>query len=198
MKELSGEELVRRLAGGNEKALSELYDRYSRPVYATGIRLLGDVSIAEDLVQDAFARVWRSAKTFDSSREISQRMSEHRISELLGPYALGDLSVEEKGELERHLEACPECRGELERVRKPTNSSKRRPPASRHRSSRPARWRRRRGPDLVPPRKQVEALGPGGRRAAGRRGFGRRALSGDRRWLLDRRATDRHNPGFGS
>ncbi len=40
MKELSGEELVRRLAGGNEKALSELYDRYSRPVYATEVRLL--------------------------------------------------------------------------------------------------------------------------------------------------------------
>lgn len=44
-------------------------------------------------------------------------MSEHRISELLGPYALGDLSVEEKRELEHHLEACPECRGELARVR---------------------------------------------------------------------------------
>jgi anti-sigma-K factor RskA len=36
---------------------------------------------------------------------------------LLGPYALGDLSVEEKRDLEHHLEACPECRGELERVR---------------------------------------------------------------------------------
>ncbi len=40
-------------------------------------------------------------------------MSEHRIKELLGPYALGDLSAEEKRELERHLEACPECRSEL-------------------------------------------------------------------------------------
>ena len=44
-------------------------------------------------------------------------MSEHRIRELLGPYALGDLSVEEKRKLERHLEACPECQDELELLR---------------------------------------------------------------------------------
>ena len=68
MKDLSDEELVRRLTRGDEKALSELYDRYSRPVYRTGLRLLGDTSLAEDLVQDAFTRVWTSAETFDSSR----------------------------------------------------------------------------------------------------------------------------------
>ncbi len=67
-KNLSDEELVRRSADGDEKAISELYDRYSRPVYATGLRLLGDASLAEDLVQDAFTRVWTSAETFDSSR----------------------------------------------------------------------------------------------------------------------------------
>ena len=67
-KDLSDEELVRRSASGDEKAISELYDRYSRPVYATGLRLLGDTSLAEELVQDAFTRVWTSAQTFDSSR----------------------------------------------------------------------------------------------------------------------------------
>ncbi|MDP8953266.1 MAG: anti-sigma factor [Actinomycetota bacterium] len=44
-------------------------------------------------------------------------MIEHRKRELLGPYALGDLSAEEKRELERHLEVCPECWGELELLR---------------------------------------------------------------------------------
>ncbi len=48
-------------------------------------------------------------------------MSEHRFGELLGPYALGDLSAEEKRELERHLEACPECRGELDLLRQTHN-----------------------------------------------------------------------------
>jgi RNA polymerase sigma-70 factor (ECF subfamily) len=56
------------MAGGDERALSELYDRYSRPVYATGLRLLGDKQLAEELVQDAFTSVWRNAASFDQSR----------------------------------------------------------------------------------------------------------------------------------
>ena len=44
------EELIRRVAEGDDRALSELYDRYSRPVYATGINMLGDASLAEELV----------------------------------------------------------------------------------------------------------------------------------------------------
>jgi len=56
------------VARGDEQALSELYDRYSRPVYATGVRLLGDAQLAEELVQDAFMSVWRSAASFDPAR----------------------------------------------------------------------------------------------------------------------------------
>ena len=60
--------MARRVAEGDERALSELYDRYSRPVYATGIRLLGDAFLAEELVQDAFTSVWRGAASFDPER----------------------------------------------------------------------------------------------------------------------------------
>jgi RNA polymerase sigma-70 factor, ECF subfamily len=68
VKGLRDEELVRQVAQGDEQALSELYDRYSRPVYATGVRLLGDAHLAEDLVQDAFIKVWQAAASFDPSR----------------------------------------------------------------------------------------------------------------------------------
>jgi anti-sigma-K factor RskA len=44
-------------------------------------------------------------------------MTEDRYEELLGPYLLGELSVEEERELERHLEGCSGCRGELARAR---------------------------------------------------------------------------------
>jgi anti-sigma-K factor RskA len=44
-------------------------------------------------------------------------MTEDRFEEVLGPYLLGELSVEEERELERHLEGCPECRLELDRAR---------------------------------------------------------------------------------
>jgi RNA polymerase sigma-70 factor (ECF subfamily) len=65
---MEDEELVRQVAQGNDRALSELYDRYSRPVYATGVRLLGDTHLAEELVQDAFTNVWQGAASFDPSR----------------------------------------------------------------------------------------------------------------------------------
>ena len=68
MTNVGDEELVSRVADGDERALSELYDRYARPVYATGSRLLGDAHLAEELVQDAFINVWRGAGTFDPER----------------------------------------------------------------------------------------------------------------------------------
>src|SRR5918999_5659795 len=68
MKDMGDEALVRRVAGGDERAFLELYDRYSRPVHATGLRLLGDTFLAEELVQDAFTSVWRKAKSFESER----------------------------------------------------------------------------------------------------------------------------------
>ena len=48
-------------------------------------------------------------------------MTEDRLEELLGPYLLGELSIEEERELERHLEECSGCRGELARVRQTHN-----------------------------------------------------------------------------
>jgi len=36
-------------------------------------------------------------------------VSEDRFGELLGPYMLGELTAEERRELERHLEECPSC-----------------------------------------------------------------------------------------
>jgi RNA polymerase sigma-70 factor (ECF subfamily) len=68
VKGMGDEKLVDQVALGDERALSELYDRYSRPVYATGVRLLGDAHLAEELVQDAFINVWRGAASFDPER----------------------------------------------------------------------------------------------------------------------------------
>lgn len=68
MRNAGDEVLVRRVAEGSERALSELYDRYSRAVYAMGFRLLGDAQLAEELVQDAFTNVWRGAESFDPGR----------------------------------------------------------------------------------------------------------------------------------
>jgi RNA polymerase sigma-70 factor, ECF subfamily len=67
--ELSDEQLMSRLGGPElDAALSTLYDRYSRTVYGVGLKILGNRSLAEELVQDVFLKVWRSSHTFDPSR----------------------------------------------------------------------------------------------------------------------------------
>jgi RNA polymerase sigma-70 factor (ECF subfamily) len=67
--EISDEQLMSRLGGpGVEAAISALYDRYSRTVYGVGLKILGDRSLSEELVQDVFLKVWRSSNTFDASR----------------------------------------------------------------------------------------------------------------------------------
>jgi RNA polymerase sigma-70 factor, ECF subfamily len=67
--ELTDEQCMTRLSGPEvEVALSALYDRYSRTVYGVGLKILGNRSLAEELVQEVFLKVWRSAGTFDASR----------------------------------------------------------------------------------------------------------------------------------
>jgi RNA polymerase sigma-70 factor, ECF subfamily len=67
--DVSDEVLVGRVArSGDERAMSELYDRYAGLIYGAGVRYLGDRALAEDLVQDVFTAVWRNASGFDPSR----------------------------------------------------------------------------------------------------------------------------------
>ena len=68
MDRVEDEVLVRRVASGDERALSGLYDRYAGLVYGTGMRYLGDRGTAEELVQDVFTSVWKNAAGFDPAR----------------------------------------------------------------------------------------------------------------------------------
>jgi len=48
--------------------LSELYDRYSGLVYSEAHRILRDAGAAEEILQDLFYQVWRTAERFDPAR----------------------------------------------------------------------------------------------------------------------------------
>jgi RNA polymerase sigma-70 factor (ECF subfamily) len=51
-----------------ERALADLYDRYSGIVYAVALRVLGDAGAAEDVLQEVFLQLWRNPGAFDSAR----------------------------------------------------------------------------------------------------------------------------------
>jgi RNA polymerase sigma-70 factor (ECF subfamily) len=61
-------ELIQRVAGGDRVAFEELYRRYSRAVFGLALRRLGDRGRAEDAVQEAFAAIWRSARSYRPER----------------------------------------------------------------------------------------------------------------------------------
>src|ERR1700760_1200096 len=60
--------LVARIRAGDQQAMSELYDRYGKVVYAVALRVLQDAGGAEDILQDVFLQLWRNPDAFDASR----------------------------------------------------------------------------------------------------------------------------------
>lgn len=110
--------LAGRVAAGDVEAWSCLYDRYAPSVYAFAAHMLGK-DYAEDIVQDAFLRLWRSARSFDPDRgafatwfyavvrhrihdELRQRRREERLlvagdaDDLLAEAAIPGVDVEER------------------------------------------------------------------------------------------------------
>src|SRR5438477_12359782 len=65
---VSDGDLIRRIARRDANAFEALYRRYARPVFGLALRRLGDRMNAEDAVQETFAAIWRSARTYKPDR----------------------------------------------------------------------------------------------------------------------------------
>jgi len=59
---------LQRLAGGDDSAAVGLYDRHARPVYSLILRIVGEESEAEDVLQEVFAQAFRQTARYDPSR----------------------------------------------------------------------------------------------------------------------------------
>ena len=62
------EELIARMAAGDERALAELHARYHRAAFGIALRGLADRARAEDAVQEAFLDLWRGGAKWDPAR----------------------------------------------------------------------------------------------------------------------------------
>jgi len=58
--------LVVRVRDGDLEALGELYERYKTSVYRTALAITCDERAAEDILQDAFLRVYTYAYSIDA------------------------------------------------------------------------------------------------------------------------------------
>lgn len=101
--------LMERVARGDKQAFSDLYDRFSSPLYAMAVRIIRDPAEAQDIVHDVFITVWDKAATFESgrgtafswvvtlvrNRAIDRVRSRRRRAELLAESAPADLGYQE-------------------------------------------------------------------------------------------------------
>jgi RNA polymerase sigma-70 factor (ECF subfamily) len=60
--------LIDRLQRRDPQAMAELYDRYGRAAYSLVLRVVRDKTIAEDLVQETFLRVWNRIHSVDPEK----------------------------------------------------------------------------------------------------------------------------------
>jgi RNA polymerase sigma-70 factor, ECF subfamily len=62
-------DLVAQIATGNVgPPVAELYRRYGKRLYRFGVNNLGNEGLAEEMVQETFVRLWRTASRFDADK----------------------------------------------------------------------------------------------------------------------------------
>ena len=52
----------------DQRAMAEIFERYSRMAYSVALRVLNDTAQAEDVVQDVFFQVWEKPSAFAAER----------------------------------------------------------------------------------------------------------------------------------
>jgi RNA polymerase sigma-70 factor (ECF subfamily) len=57
--------LAARLAAGDDHALAEVFDRLAPVAYGTALRILGQGTAAQDVVQDVFVELWSHPDRYD-------------------------------------------------------------------------------------------------------------------------------------
>jgi RNA polymerase sigma-70 factor (ECF subfamily) len=62
---------LQQVAAGDKSALQRVYDLTSAKLFGICLRICGDRSEAEDVLQDVYVTIWRRAGSFDPGRGVS-------------------------------------------------------------------------------------------------------------------------------
>ncbi|WP_242928677.1 RNA polymerase sigma factor [Pontibacter vulgaris] len=65
---ITEEELVARLRARDAAAVSLLYDMYSSTLYGVVLQIVKVEAVAEDVLQEAFVKIWNSFQSYDESK----------------------------------------------------------------------------------------------------------------------------------
>ena len=65
---LSEEALIARLRAQDSRAIATLYDMYSATLYGVILQIVKTEEVAEDVLQEAFIKIWKSFDSYDESK----------------------------------------------------------------------------------------------------------------------------------
>jgi RNA polymerase sigma-70 factor (ECF subfamily) len=125
--------LAARLAAGDDYALAEIFDALAHNVYGSALRVLGDASAAQDVVQDVFVELWAHPDRYDPAagtlrtyltvlarhravdmvrselRRLARQERSHRLTPAPAPVGVGDdmLAAETAGLVRAAVQSLP-------------------------------------------------------------------------------------------
>lgn len=61
-------EIISRFAKADVSAMDLLYDNYADALYGVVFRMLSDEGLAQDVLQEAFVKIWKNSSAYDPSK----------------------------------------------------------------------------------------------------------------------------------
>ncbi len=62
------QDIIQLLQAKDKKAISIIYDQYSAALYGVVLRIVQSEAIAQDVMQDAFIKIWKNGTSYDKSK----------------------------------------------------------------------------------------------------------------------------------
>lgn len=67
-KEYTERQLIAALKGGEQNAMEEVYERYSKALFTVIYRVVENQEMAEDVLQESFLKIWNGIAQYDETR----------------------------------------------------------------------------------------------------------------------------------